>query len=248
MSQHTSAVSLAGWPVAILAGGLATRLKPITENVPKALLDVAGEPFIAHQLRLLSNAGFREVVLCLGYLGELIEAFVTDGSRFGLKVNYVFDGKRLRGTGGALKHALGYLGDRFAVLYGDSYLPVDYQKVIDAFAGSAKPALMTVFKNNDLWDKSNVLFESGEIRAYSKTAPTSEMQHIDYGLAVLQSDVFKTFSGSEVFDLADLYSHLVAEKRMAGYEVTERFYEIGSTTGLEELDCLLRKAPVTIRE
>ena len=114
-------------PVAILAGGLATRLRPITEKIPKSLVDVAGEPFIVRQLDYLFRQRVRDVVLCIGYLGEMIEAVVGDGSRFGLRVSYSIDGPILLGTGGALRRAAPLLGEAFFVLYGDSYLPVDYR-------------------------------------------------------------------------------------------------------------------------
>lgn len=231
---------LAGWPVAILAGGLATRLRPRTEKIPKALLSVADEPFIIHQLRLLRAAGFRSVVLCLGYLGEQIHTLLGDGTEVGMIISYAHDGEKLLGTGGALKHALGLLGDRFVVLYGDSYLPVDYRSIVETFVQSGKPALMTVFRNDGLWDTSNVSFETGQIYRYNKRMPTPEMHYIDYGVGVLSAQAFAEFSGKEVFDLADLYSHLVERGKMAGYEVKQRFYEIGSPRGLAELDELLR--------
>ena len=149
------------FPVVILAGGLATRLRPLTETVPKALIEVANKPFICHQLDYLKNQGITQVVLCIGYLGEKIQAIVGDGSAWDIKVSYSFDGPVLLGTGGALKQALRYVDDSFFVLYGDSYLPIDYQVIETAFISSKKPALMTVLKNANQWDKSNVIFENG---------------------------------------------------------------------------------------
>jgi NDP-sugar pyrophosphorylase family protein len=145
-------------PIAILAGGLATRLRPITETIPKALIEVAGEPFLAHQLRLLRRYGFERVVLCVGYLGEMIQAFAGNGAAFGLRVEYAFDGPQLLGTGGALRRALPLLGERFAVIYGDSYLPCDYQAALAAFDDSGKLGLMSVYRNEGRWDTSNVEF------------------------------------------------------------------------------------------
>lgn len=232
---------LAPWPVAILAGGLATRLRPVTETVPKALLEVAGEPFVTHQLRLLRSAGFRRVVLCVGYLGEKIEAFLGKGQRFDMEISYSFDGDTLRGTGGALRHAVPLLGDQFVVLYGDSYLPINYSSVVEAFVKSGKPALMAVFRNEGRWDTSNVLFEDGEIRRYNKSVRSPEMQYIDYGVAVLRAEVLKPFRNEEKFELADAYTRLVEKGDMAGFEVRQRFYEIGSPAGLKELDRLLRE-------
>jgi len=239
-------IDLANWPVAILAGGLATRLRPATERIPKALLSVAGEPFLFHQLRLLHSEGFRKITLCVGYLGEMIQEKIGDGTQLGLQIDYSFDGPMLLGTGGALKRAIGKLGTQFLVVYGDSYMPVDYATVVDAFVKSQKPALMTVFENEGRWDASNVWFEAGEIHRYDKKKRTPEMRHIDYGISVLGTGIFAGFRDNVPFDLADLYSRLVGEKKMAAFEVKQRFYEIGSAAGLVELDALLRKKAVSI--
>ena len=241
-------IDLAHWPVAILAGGLATRLRPATDTIPKALLSVAGQPFLIHQLRLLHSKGFRKIVLCVGYLGEMIEAKIGDGKRLGLQIDYSFDEPTLLGTGGALKRAIPRLGDQFLVVYGDSYMPIDYGAVMEAFVRSEKPALMTVFENEGRWDASNVWFEAGEIYRYDKKERTSEMRHIDYGITVLNAEVFAGFPDNAAFDLADLYSHLVSQKQMAAYEVKQRFYEIGSAKGLAELDDLLRNKAVSVPE
>jgi len=240
MSSRVKKAALVDWPVAILAGGLATRLRPLTDKTPKALLTVAGEPFLVHQLRLLRSHGFRKVVLCVGYLGDMIEATVGDGSDLDLQIAYSFDGPILLGTGGALKRALPTLGDRFLVTYGDSYMPVNYSAIVDAFILSGKPALLTVLENGGRWDASNVWFRAGEILRYDKKTPTSEMHHIDYGISVLSAAVFAPFADTPGFDLGDVYSRLVSEKKMAAYEMKERFYEIGSPQGLVELDSLLR--------
>jgi N-acetyl-alpha-D-muramate 1-phosphate uridylyltransferase len=238
--------SLADWPVAILAGGLATRLRPITETIPKALISVAGQPFLAHQLRLLQAAGLRRVVLCVGYLGEMIEQEFGDGSGFGVELSYSFDGPTLLGTGGALKRALPLLGERFLVLYGDSYLPIDYAAPTRAFAASGKLALMTVFRNENRWDPSNVWFEEGEIKSYDKRKRTPDMQHIDYGLGILNAKALSAWPNDKPFDLADVYYELIARKELAGYEVGQRFYEIGSPQGIEELDAVLRDRQVSV--
>jgi NDP-sugar pyrophosphorylase family protein len=239
-------ISLAEWPVAILAGGLSTRLRPITDKMPKALLSVAGEPFLIHQLRLLNSQGLRTIVLCVGYLGEMIKAKIGDGRALGVQIDYSFDGPNLLGTGGALKRALPKLGERFLVISGDSYLPVDYSSIVGAFVRSRKPALMTVLENKGQWDVSNVWFEAGTIRRYDKKLRTAEMRHIDYGIAVLSAEVFAPFPDDAVFDLAKVYSRLVSEQQMAAYEVTQRFYEIGSRQGLAELDSLLRRKPAML--
>jgi MurNAc alpha-1-phosphate uridylyltransferase len=217
-------------PVAILAGGLATRMHPATQTIPKSLIEVAGRPFIDHQLELLRAEGIKQVVLCVGYLGEMIESHIGDGERFGLSVRYSFDGEKLLGTGGALRRALPLLADDFFVLYGDSYLEIDYAAVQAAYRASAKPALMTVFRNEGQWDTSNVLFDGEKIVRYDKRNPTADMKYIDYGLGIVSSDLLK--HQSEAFDLADIYAELVAKGRLAGFEAKKRFYEIGTPSGL----------------
>jgi NDP-sugar pyrophosphorylase family protein len=246
MKAHGEEIDLANWPVAILAGGRATRLRPVTDKTPKALLSVAGEPFLVHQMRLLHFHGLRKMVLCVGYLGEMIKAKLGDGSNLGVEIAYSFDGPTLLGTGGALKRALPKLGERFLVVYGDSYTPVDYSAIVEAFVLSGKPALMTVLENEGRWDSSNVCFDAGEIRWYDKKQRTPEMRHVDYGVAVLNATVLAPYDNNVPFDLADVYSRLVSEKQMAAYEVKQRFYEIGSREGLAELDSLLRNKRATV--
>jgi len=221
-------------PVAILAGGLATRLRPLTERVPKALIDVAGRPFIHRQLDLLQRNGIKRVVLCVGYLGERIRAEVGDGGSWGMEVQYAFDGGKLLGTGGALRNALPLLGERFFVLYGDSYLDCDYGAIEQAFLSSTRMGLMTVLNNNNRWDRSNVIFRDGRIVSYDKRSQVAEMHHIDYGLGALQARVFKAYPPDTVIDLASIYQDLIAKGELTGFEVAERFYEIGSPDGLEE--------------
>ncbi|MGI9114539.1 MAG: nucleotidyltransferase family protein [Chthoniobacterales bacterium] len=231
------------WPVAILAGGLATRLRPITQSEPKALVSVAGEPFLNHQLRLLHRHGFRKVVLCLGYLGEMIKAYYGTGEHLDLQLDYSFDGPHLLGTGGALKRALPKLGDRFVVLYGDSYLSTDYARITQAFMGSYKPAMMTVYKNENRWDRSNVEFDGSRILRYDKEEVGTAMRYIDYGLGVFRSGAFNHWPENERFDLADVYKQLLRDGQLAGFEVSERFYEMGSPAGLRELEDFLRAEP-----
>lgn len=226
-------------PVAILAGGLATRLRPLTEKVPKLLVEVAGEPFFSHQIRLLQRNGLTHLVLCLGHLGEKIVEQYGDGSRLGLRIEYSFDGPRLLGTGGALIRALPLLGEAFYTLYGDSYLPIDYRGVEAAFLSSGRLGLMTVFENRERYDASNVWFEQGRIVKYDKKDRVPQMHHIDYGLGLFRASAFEGFPRDSVVDLAEVQKSLLARGQLAGYEVFERFYEIGSPAGLKELDQLL---------
>jgi NDP-sugar pyrophosphorylase family protein len=226
-------------PVAILAGGIATRLRPLTTRTPKALLEVAGEPFAHHQLRLLARNGIRRVVFCVGFLGEQVVAAIGDGSQFGLEVSYCFDGEPLRGTGGAIIGALPLLGQDFFVLYGDSYLDIDYQAVAAAYHRSGKRALMTVYANTNRWDTSNVEFENGRIVAHSKTNRNERMGHIDYGLSVANASIFAGLPRNLAIDLAVIYERLAQEGELAGFEVFRRFYEIGSFSGIADLESLL---------
>jgi len=226
-------------PIAVLAGGLATRMRPLTEQVPKALLEVAGEPFIAHQLRLFARQGIKEVKLLVGYCWEQIEAFAGDGSRFGVQVDYIVDGPTLLGTGGAVRGAINRLGPEFLVTYCDSWLDAPYSPVVEAFHASGRPALMCVFRNENRWDTSNVQFENGVIRRYSKKFRLPEMHHIDWGLGMLKGCAVATRPTDEPWDLAELYEELATAGRLAGYEMARRFYEIGSFEGLAETNRLL---------
>lgn len=222
------------YPVAILAGGLATRMRPLTEECPKSLLEVNGIPFIAHQLRLLREQGITRVVLCLGHMGEKIKEHLG-AARFGLSIDYSFDGPALLGTGGALIKALPQLGERFFVLYGDSYLQCDYRAVQTAFEREQKMSLMTLFR----CEESNVEYDNGRILDYNKVQRTMRMQHIDYGLGVFSKKAFADFATP--LDLADVYRALLAKGELAAYEVQERFYEIGSPEGLEALSKYLKE-------
>lgn len=228
-------------PVAILAGGLATRLRPITEKIPKSLVPVAGRPFLERQFDLLRQRGLRRVVLCAGYLGEMMQRDYPGYP--GLELEYSFDGDVLLGTGGALKRALPKLGDSFFVLYGDSYLPIDYRPVAEAFLQSGKRGLMTVYRNEGAYDTSNVVFEEGRIQVYDKKARSPRMRHIDYGLSLFKRDVFEEWPAGQPFDLAAVMQKLLAQGQLAGHEIAERFYEIGSPAGLAELETYFGALP-----
>jgi NDP-sugar pyrophosphorylase family protein len=228
-------------PVAILVGGLAMRLRPLTEEIPKALIPINGRPFLAHQLELLKEKGIQDVVICAFYRGEQIEDFAGDGRRFGLNIRYSYDGSQPLGTGGAVRKALYLLGDAFFVLYGDSYLPIDYAAVEEAFNASGKDALMTVYRNRDRGDRSNIQFERGRILAYNKVNRTKEMQFIDYGLGAFRKIAFETFAENKIFDLAKVYQVLLITHRLSAYEVKQCFYEVGSFEGIHELEAYLKQ-------
>jgi NDP-sugar pyrophosphorylase family protein len=226
-------------PICILAGGLATRLGDRVQGTPKALLEVAGEPFIYHQLRLLARHGAREVVLCVGYLGERIVEHVGT-ERFGIRIAYSHDGASLRGTLGAIRHAAPLLGPRFLVLYGDTYLRIDYGAAATAWAGSALPAMMTVLRNEGRWDTSNVRFEGGLVTVYDKRSPNASMRWIDYGLGGFEASVLDAV-GPQVTDVAELYGELARRRSLFGFAATERFYEIGTPEALAEASAFLAK-------
>lgn len=228
-------------PVLLLAGGKATRLGSISQTVAKALVPVAGRPFIDYQLERLASHGIREVILCVGHFAEQIRNHVGNGSRFGLRVRYSEDGPTPRGTGGAVRNALPLIGDGCWVLYGDSLLDVNYREVFAELPASAL-GLMTVFHNQNRYDKSNVLFRNGRLVKYSKTETTPDMTHIDYGLSLLCSAAIEQIPADRQSDLAELYAKLSIAGEMVGVEVMKRFYEIGSPTGLRETEEFLRRA------
>ena len=229
-------------PIAILAGGLGTRLRPITERVPKALIPVAGRPFIEHQLTLLRNAGITRAVLCVGYLGESIETRIGNGRAFGIDIAYSYDGAELIGTAGALKKAVPLLGERFFVIYGDSYLACDYADVESAFLKSGKSALMTVYENAGALAPSNVLFRAGQIEAYDKRLSVAGMQHIDFGLSAFHCRALDNVPENRPSDLATVFQHLLECGDLAAYEVTSRFYEVGTPEAVSELEHVLGRS------
>jgi MurNAc alpha-1-phosphate uridylyltransferase len=221
-------------PVAILAGGLAKRLGDVAAETPKALVEVAGKPFAEHQIELLRRHGISEIVFLVGHQAGKVRDTIGDGSRWNIRIRYASDEGRLLGTGGAIRHALPSIGDRFLVVYGDSYLECDYGAVERAFLSSACDGLMTVCRNENRWDRSNVRFENGRIVAYDKINATPDMHHIDYGLGGLSAVAFDGYADGSAFDLVDVYKRLIANSSLAAFEVTSRFYEIGSPEGLEE--------------
>jgi NDP-sugar pyrophosphorylase family protein len=229
------------FPIVILAGGLATRMRPATEKQPKSLLAVSGVPFILWQLDLLRRKGITDVILCLGYLGEQIEAYLGRCDDFqNLNIRYSYDGETPLGTGGALKKAIKDLDTPFFVLYGDSYLDIEYMAVQETFLNTDSSALMTVYRNNGLFDKSNVQYADGKIIRYDKRNPTKAMRYIDYGLGILNRDLLAVSGFSGTFDLSDVYTQLSERGALSGYEVYKRFYEIGSFEGMADLEKYLK--------
>jgi MurNAc alpha-1-phosphate uridylyltransferase len=228
-------------PVAILAGGLATRLQPITLTIPKSLVKVAGKPFIFYQLKYLRQQGIKKIVLCTGHLGEMIKSYVGDGSRFDLKILYSSDGNKLLGTGGAIKKALPLLSDKFFVLYGDTFLPIKFNNVEKAFLSCKKLCLMTILKNQGKWDKSNVFLKKNLLIKYNKKTPSAKMKYIDYGLSILSEGIFDAYSNKKRFDLSSVFEALSLKRQIKGFEVYERFYEIGTLKSIKETEKYLNK-------
>jgi NDP-sugar pyrophosphorylase family protein len=225
------------FPIAILCAGLGIRLLPITKNVAKSMIEINGKPFISYQLETLKNNGFTDVCVCVGYLGDQIVDFVS-GKDFGLKITFAYDGEHLLGTGGSIKKTLPLLGDNFFVIYGDSYLDINYQSIQQKFIDNKKLALMTVYKNDGKFDKSNVEYKDGKILSYSKEN-TKNMMHIDYGVSIFNQHAFDGFA-EEKFDLKEVFLKMLKQKQLASYVAKNRFYEIGSFSGISELNEYLK--------
>jgi MurNAc alpha-1-phosphate uridylyltransferase len=230
-------------PVAILCGGLGTRMRSIAAEGPKALISVGGDPFIYHQLRWLAAHGIADVVLCVGFGADVIRGAVGDGTQFGLNVAYSDDGEHLRGTAGSLAHALPFLGARFLVMYGDSLLQCDPIRVAQDFVNSDAAGLMTVLRNDDRWLPSNVRVEDSYVVGYDKKAPLGTMTHIDYGLNAFSARSFADIDSHRPVDLADVHTSLVRSKSLRAFTVIDRFYEIGSPQGLAETERFLAEIP-----
>lgn len=221
------------YDIAILCGGMATRLYPLTANFPKSLIKINGIPFIYHQLKLLEKNGFKHVVLCLGQFGKQIESYVSS-FEIPMDIEYSYDGDVLLGTGGAIKKAIPLLGKNFFVLYGDSYLPIKYKKVESHYSMHSKIGLMTIYKNTNPLHKNNVAVDNNQIIAYDKKEYSDNMQYIDYGLGIFDRIIFEKIKQCS-FDLADAYKVLVKAKQLLPFEVEQTFYEIGSHEGIMQL-------------
>ena len=229
-------------PIAVLLGGFATRLGELTKEKPKALIKIGGTPFIDFQLNLLKKNGYKKIVFCVSYKSKQIQDYIGDGSKFGLNVQYSFDGGTQLGTGGAIQNALGLLGEEFAVIYGDSYLPIKFAQVERFFKSSSALAVMAVYKNEDKFDVSNVKFKTKYQIEYSKSYQSADMSYIDYGITYFRATAFEQNRLGTSYDLAELCQNLSKQNNIEGFEVHDRFYEIGSTNGIKEFSNYLRKA------
>jgi MurNAc alpha-1-phosphate uridylyltransferase len=220
--------------VAILAGGLATRLRPLTTTTPKSMILVYGKPFLEYQLEFLKQDGIKDIVLCVGYLKEKIESYFGNGSQFGVHIQYSVEERSLLGTAGALRNALDLLDDTFFVMYGDSYLFLNFNEIWRYFHQFEKSALMVVYKNENRYDRSNVSINGNFVQNYNKTEPTPDMEYIDYGVSLLRKKVLESIPENEYYPLETVFSSLIAHQELLSYPTNQRFYEIGSKEGLKE--------------
>ena len=218
----------------ILAGGLGTRLQPLTKQLPKCMVPAEGKPFLEHQLRLLASRGVRDIVLCLGYLGERVLEYFGDGHRFGVNLTYVWERSQLLGTAGAIRNAEAVLAPEFFVAYGDSYLLLEYRAIMKRFRESDALAMMVVYRNEDRLEPSNVVMRDGHVIAYDKTTRLPGMVHVNQGLSVLRRRSLRLIPPSIPFSQEQLYQMLIRRQQLLAYETNQRFYEIGSFRGLDE--------------
>jgi len=220
--------------VAILAGGLATRLRPLTVKIPKSLLQIQNKPFLEYQLDFLKRGGVKDIVLCVGYLGEQIKRHFGNGKEFGVNISYSHEDKNLLGTAGALKNAQNLLQDTFFTMYGDSYLFLDFSAIMSYFKSQDKLALMTVYKNHDRYDKSNTVIAGNLVKYYSKKEKSEGMVYIEYGANIFKKEILEFIPEGQPYTLEALFPRLIEQEQLLAYEVHKRFYQIGSPEGLEE--------------
>jgi N-acetyl-alpha-D-muramate 1-phosphate uridylyltransferase len=224
----------------ILAGGLGTRLGPLTANTPKSLVPVLGRPFLEHQIKLVLRAGVKRLVLCIGHYGEQIVEHFGDGSAYGVEIVYSREGEQLLGTGGALKQAEGLLDDAFMMMWGDSYLLLDYADIWRNFQAQDLPAMMVVFRNQNQRVASNVVVDGGRVTVYDKWSPDPDKVFIDEGLTCLNKQLLDRVPVDEPFAIEQVFRDLAGEGNLAAYETPQPFYEIGSPEGITELETILR--------
>lgn len=223
----------------ILAGGLGTRLRPLTDRIPKPMIRVHGKPFLEYQIELLRRHGIGGIVLCVGHLGHMVKEYFGDGSGLGVSIRYSEEGERLMGTAGALKRAEPLLDDEFFLIYGDSYLLLDYAAVMAYFRSQDRLALMVIYRNENLYDRSNVAASDGFVKAYDKEKQTSDMVYINYGVSVLRKETLEHIPPRRPYSQEELYERFIEERQLLAYETDQRFYEVGSPDGLAEFSRLV---------
>ena len=230
--------------IVILAGGLATRLRPLTTEAPKSMVRIHGKPFLQYQIELLRKNQIDDIVLCIGHLGEQIEEYFGDGHQFGVHIRYSREGERLLGTAGALKNAQALLDDQFLVMYGDSYLLLDYAKIYEHFLQSDKQALMVVYKNRDRYEPSNVVVRDNLVQAYDKRRKTPDMIYIDEGLSAFRRKVLDMIPAGQFVSLEEVFAKLIERRELLAYETHQRFYTIGTIEALEEFRQLVASGEI----
>lgn len=223
-------------PIAILAGGLATRIKPISDSIPKSFIEINGKPFLEWQLQLLEENHCERVVICVSHKSEMIEKFLNQRDKCVLDIQLSWDGSQQLGTGGALINARDLLGPEFMVLYGDSYLPINYRNISDYFAKASSLSLMTVVRNGQRAEPSNVIYENGYVLKYNKNEPHGDMKFIDFGLNAFKAEAFAGYPSDSPIDLSDIQSDLATRQELLGYQVNQRYYEVGSFQGIQEFE------------
>jgi len=224
----------------VLAGGLGTRLRPLTETIPKALIPVAGRPFIEYQIEQFRRHGVTDLVICVGHLGHLIEDHLGDGRRFDVSIRYGHERGELLGTAGAIKNVEHLLDDAFFATYGDSYTVVAFERIMAYFSSRDRLGLMVVLKNEDRWDRSNIVVEGEFVHIYDKQLLHPGMRYIDFGVSLFRREAFREVPAGVPVDLNDVNQRLIAEQQLLAYETRDRFYEIGSVAGLREFETLMR--------
>lgn len=230
----------------ILAGGLGTRLRPITDTIPKAMVPVCGRPFLECQLEVLARNGIDDVIICLGHLGHMIEEHFRDGRELGVSIRYGYERDRLLGTAGAVKNVEGFLGDVFFVLNGDTYPVVDFAGVMRHFLNHDRLGLMVVFRNEDRWDRSNVILDGAFVGVYDKHQKRPGMVHIDFGVWAFRREAFSSIPAGVPIDMSIVYGTLIGQRQLLAYETFHRFYEIGSLDGLREFEALVQSGELPI--
>ena len=224
--------------VVVFMGGLGTRLGVAYRDAPKSMVDVHGKPFFHYPLQVLKRQGFRRFVFCVGFKADPIQKYFEDGKKYQIQIRYVHDGEQPVGTGGALKRALPLLDENVMAIYGDSYIDFEYTKLIDQYDHLKRSddiaAVMSVMKNKGRWGKSNASLKANGRLRYDKGHPSADMEYIDFGATVLNKQAVANRLQDGYCDLADTYKELGDQDRLGGFEVKERFYDIGTPESLQE--------------
>jgi mannose-1-phosphate guanylyltransferase len=223
--------------IVILAGGLGTRLRPITERIPKPMVDAGGRPFLEHIVRHLANQNFQRLLLLIGHLGEQVRDYFEHGQRFRVQIEYESEPAPL-GTAGAVRNALSKLDEEFILLYGDSYLPIDHWEVVQAFQESPCPGLIVVYdnRNADTGVANNVaLGRDGYVRRYEKGRAAADLHYVEAGVLCFRREVFANLPAGEPISLEDeIYPQLIAQNQLRGFVTQQRFFDIGTHGRLAE--------------